>query len=322
MEDVVTSRSLFPEIEPFKVSSLKVSNLHTVVYEEVGRPDGVPAVFLHGGPGVGILPGYRRFFDPKFYRVILLNQRGAGKSTPHAELHQNTTWDLVDDLEKVRSHCKIDRWIVFGGSWGSTLALAYAQTYPRSVAGLILRGVFLGRPAEIDWLHKFGASEIWPDVWAKYSGFIPESERGDLVAAYNKRLTSSDPELQRTAAKSWALWESSTMCLVQDHSAISEMADSASALSIGRIECHYTHNRFFFKSPDQLLENCNLIQDVPCRIVQGRYDVICPVKSAWDLHKVLPKSELRIVATGAHSPMEQPMAQELVRATEDFKTLP
>ncbi len=318
----MTNRELFPEIEPFKVSSLEVSNLHTVVFEEVGRPDGVPAVFLHGGPGVGILPGYRRFFDPNTYRVILLNQRGAGESTPHAELRQNTTWDLVDDLEKVRAYCKIDRWIVFGGSWGSTLALAYAQTYPESVAGLIVRGVFLGRPAEIDWLHKFGASEIWPDVWDRFGGYIPAAERDDLVAAYYRRLTSEDPEIQRLAARNWALWESSTMCLVPDHTAIAEMTDSASALAIGRIECHYTFNKFFLKSPDQLLENCSLIREIPCRIVQGRYDVICPVKSAWDLHRALPKSELRIVATGAHSPMEPAMASELVRATEDFKSLP
>ncbi len=318
----MTGRGLFPNIEPFKVSSLKVSNVHTVVFEEVGRPDGVPVVFLHGGPGVGILPGYRRFFDPAFYRVVLLDQRGAGRSTPHAELNQNTTWDMVDDLEKVRSQCKIDRWIVFGGSWGSTLALAYAQTYPQSVAGLIVRGVFLGHPSEIDWLHKYGASEIWPDVWERFSGYIPSAERIDLVAAYYRRMTSDDPKVQASAARNWSMWEASTMCLLQDQTAISEMTDSASALSIGRIECHYTFNKFFLRSPDQLLENCNVIRDIPCRIVQGRYDIICPVRSAWNLHQALPKSELRIVAEGAHSPMEAAMAHELVRATEDFKTLP
>ncbi len=318
----MTGRGLFPEIEPFKVSSLKVSNVHTVVYEEVGRPDGVPVVFLHGGPGVGILPGYRRFFDPTFYRVILLDQRGAGRSTSHAELDHNTTWELVDDLEKVRSHCKIDRWIVFGGSWGSTLALAYAQTYPQSVAGLIVRGVFLGHPSEIDWLHKFGASEIWPDAWERFSGYIPAAERIDLVAAYYRRMTSEDPKIQLSAARNWSMWESSTMCLVQDQTAISEMTESASALSIGRIECHYTFNRFFLRSPNQLLDDCKTIREIPCRIVQGRYDIICPVRSAWNLHQALPKSELRIVAEGAHSPMEPAMAQELVRATEDFKTLP
>lgn len=318
----MTRRGLYPEIEPFKVSSLKVSNLHTVVFEEVGRPDGRPLVFLHGGPGVGILPSYRRFFDPGFYRVILVHQRGAGRSTPYAELDENTTWDLVGDLERIRAHCNIDRWIVFGGSWGSTLAVAYAETYPESVAGLILRGVFLGRRSEIDWLHKFGASEIWPDAWAQFSEFIPADERGDLVAAYYRRLKSEDLGVQRSAARNWATWEASTMCLVPDQAAISEMVDSASALSIGRIECHYTYNQFFLKSANQLLDDSRLIKDIPCRIVQGRYDTICPVRSAWDFHQALPKSDLRIVSEGAHSPMEPAMAQELVRATEEFKTLP
>ena len=313
---------LYREIEPYKVSSLKVSNIHTVVYEEVGRPDGRPILFLHGGPGVGILPGYRRFFDPDFYRVILPDQRGAGRSTPYAELSQNTTWDLVDDLEKLRLHCKVDRWIVFGGSWGSTLALAYAISNPTSVAGLILRGVFLARPAETDWLHKFGASEIWPDAWELFSGYIPQSERNDLVAAYYRRLTSESEAIRVEAARNWARWEASTMCLIQDSAAIAEMAESDTAQSIGRIECHFTHNGFFMKTPNYLLENVNAIRDIPCRIVQGRYDIICPTRSAWDLHRLLPKSELHIVAEGAHSPLEGPMAAELVGATEDFKTLP
>ncbi|MGB5106484.1 MAG: prolyl aminopeptidase [Candidatus Zixiibacteriota bacterium] len=312
---------LYPEIEPYKVSSIAVSSLHTLTYEEVGRPDGVPALFLHGGPGVGILPGYRRFFDPEFYRLILLDQRGSGRSTPHAELTENTTWDLVDDLEKLRVHCKVDRWIVLGGSWGSTLALAYAETYPDKVAGLILRGVFLGTQSEINWLHKHGASEIWPDVWERFRGFIPEAERGDLVAAYYRRLTANDA-LRLEAAKNWAMWESSTMCLVPDLHAITEMTESDSSLSIGRIECHYTFNKFFMRSSNQLLDDAKRIAKVPCRVIQGRYDIICPVRAAWELCRVLQKSELRIVPEGAHSPMETPMANELIRATEDFKTLP
>ncbi len=315
------SRALYPEIEPYRISSLKVSDLHTVVFEEVGNPDGQPVVFLHGGPGVGILPGYRRFFDPDFYRIILLDQRGAGRSTPHAELNQNTTWDLVEDLEKLRFHCRIDRWVVFGGSWGSTLALAYAVTNPQSVRGLILRGVFLGRRSEIDWLHKHGASEIWPEIWERFKGLIPSSERADLVAAYYRRLTSEDSELRMKAARNWAMWEASTMCLIPDREAIEEMTDSESALSIGRIECHYTHHEFFMRSPNYLLENAAVIRDIPCRIVQGRYDVICPARTAWELHQLLPKSELRFVPDGAHSPMEVSMSEELVRATEDFKTL-
>lgn len=317
----MNSPKLYPEIEPYKVSSLAVSKLHTVTYEEVGRPDGRPALFLHGGPGVGILPGYRRFFDPKYYRLILLDQRGAGRSTPHAELNENTTWDLVEDIEKLRIHCKVDRWIVLGGSWGSTLALAYAEQYPSSVEGLILRGVFLGTQPEIDWLHKYGASEIWPDVWERFSGFIPAAERHDIVAAYYRRLKGDDSD-RVAAARNWAMWESSTMCLVPDPFAITEMTESDAALSIARIESHYTYHKFFFKSPNQLIENASRIAHVPCRVVQGRYDIICPVRAAWELCKVLPHSELRIVPEGAHSPMEPAMATELVRATEDFKTLP
>ncbi|MCC6963484.1 MAG: prolyl aminopeptidase [candidate division Zixibacteria bacterium] len=314
-------RVLYPEIQPYKIDSLPVSPLHTVVYEEVGNPDGRPALFLHGGPGVGILPGYRRFFDPKFYRLILLDQRGAGRSTPHAELRENTTWDLVDDLEKLRRHCGVDRWVVMGGSWGSTLALSYAVTYPESVLGLILRGVFLGRPSEVAWLHRYGASEIWPDAWERFQGFIPVAERGDLVAAYYRRLTSADPSVSHAAARNWSQWEASTMCLIQDQAAIDEMAEGDSAVAIGRIECHYTHNSFFMKSDNYLLEQTPRIRATPCRIVQGRYDVICPVRSAWDSHRHLPASDLRIVPDGAHSPMEPGMTSELVQATEDFKKL-
>ena len=317
----MNTAKLYPEIEPYKISSIAVSKLHTLTYEEVGRPDGRPALFLHGGPGVGILPGYRRFFDPNYYRLVLLDQRGAGRSTPHAELTDNTTWDLVDDIEKLRVHCKVDKWIVLGGSWGSTLALAYAETYPDSVAGLILRGVFLGTQSEIDWLHKHGASEIWPDAWERFSGFIPIAERDDLVAAYYRRLTSTG-EQRIAAARNWAMWESSTMCLIPDPVAITEMTESDAALSIGRIECHYTHHKFFLKSQNQLIADAGRISKIPCRVVQGRYDIICPVRAAWELCKVLPKSELRIVPDGSHSPMEAPMANELIRATEDFKTLP
>lgn len=314
-------RVLYPEIQPYKIDSLPVSPLHTVVYEEVGNPDGRPALFLHGGPGVGILPGYRRFFDPKFYRLILLDQRGAGRSTPHAELRENTTWELVDDLERLRLHCGVERWLVMGGSWGSTLALSYAVTYPESVLGLILRGVFLGRKSEIAWLHHHGASEIWPDAWERFQGFIPVEERGDLVAAYYRRLTSTDPAVSHSAARSWSQWEASTMCLIQDQSAIDEMAEGDSAVAIGRIECHYTHNNFFMKSDNYLLEQTPRIRATPCRIVQGRYDVICPVRSAWDLHRQLPAADLRIVPDGAHSPLEPGMISELVQATEDFKKL-
>ncbi len=313
--------TLYPEIEPYKIDSLAVCDLHTVIYEEVGSPNGTPTLFLHGGPGVGILPGYRRFFDPQRYRVILLDQRGAGRSRPHAELRDNDTWQLVEDLEKLRRHCGVERWIVFGGSWGSTLALAYAETYPESVAGLILRGVFLGRRSEIDWLHKFGASEVWPDAWQEFQSIIPESERDDMVAAYYRRLTADDIALRKQAALRWASWEASPMCLIPDPAAIAEMADGDSALAIGRIECHFTHHGFFMNPDNFLLDNAEKILNIPCRIVQGRYDLICPVRSAWDFHRALPQSDLRIVPDGAHSPMDAGMVHELVQATIDFASI-
>ncbi len=317
----MSQRSLYPEIDPYKVESLVVSNLHTVVYEEAGNPQGRPALFLHGGPGVGILPGYRRFFDPLSYRVVLLDQRGAGRSKPLAELRENTTWDLVADLEKLRRHCGIDKWLVFGGSWGSTLALAYAITYPHSVKGLILRGVFLGRRSEINWLHRDGARQIWPDAWEKFQEIIPENERSDMVGAYYRRITSADSDLRRRAARSWSGWEAATMCLIQDSAAIAEMTQTDAGISIGHIECHYTYHNFFMRTDNYLLENVGKIREIPCRIVQGRYDIICPTISAWELHRALPQSDLRIVATGAHSPMEAPMVHELVKATEDHKAL-
>jgi proline iminopeptidase len=314
--------NLYPEIDPYGTGTLKVSDLHTIFFEEVGNPGGKPALFLHGGPGVGILPGYRRFFDPEFYRIILPDQRGAGRSTPHAELRKNTTWDLVEDIEKLRNHLGIDRWIVMGGSWGSTLALCYAIQYPGSVAGVAIRGVFLARPFEIDWLHHpGGAAAIYPDEWEKYLAPIPDDERDHPVKAYYRILTSDDAEARVTAAQAWARWEASIMNLFPDPAAVEEMATGDSALSIGRIECYYTLNNFFMKSDNYILENADKMAKVPCRIVQGRYDIICPVISAWDLHRALPGSDLRIVADGGHSPLDAGMVDELVRATEDFKTL-
>ena len=318
----MTGMALFPEIEPYDTSRLKVSDLHTLTYEQVGNPNGVPALFLHGGPGVGILPGYRRFFDPSFYRVVLPDQRGAGRSTPHAEIRQNTTADIVEDLEKLRRHLGIDAWLVMGGSWGSLLALCYAIAHPQSVSGLIIRGVFLGRPSEIAWLHEpGGASEIYPDAWERYQAGIEGVAADTTVAAYLKLLTSDDEAVRREAAQSWARWEASTMTLVPDEQAITEMTNDASALSIARIECLYTHNGFFLPTDNHVLQNSAAIAGIPCRIVQGRYDVICPMVSAWQLHKALPKSELRIVPNGAHSPMDDGMIAELVGATEDFKSL-
>jgi proline iminopeptidase len=312
---------LFPPIEPYATGRLKVSDLHEIFYEEVGNPKGQPAVFLHGGPGVGILPDYRRFFDPQKYHVVLVDQRGSGRSTPHAELRENTTWDLVEDLEKVRKHLGIDRWVVMGGSWGSTLALCYAISHPESVKAIIIRGVFLARPSETVWTHKFGMSEVYPDEWERFQGLIPENERNDMVKAYYVRLTGEDKELQMKAAQAWDRWESSAMTLYPDPAALEAFEEPHRVLSVGRIECYYTYKDFFMKSDNWILENAHAIRDIPCRIVQGRYDLICPVRAAWDLHKALPISDLRIVHDGAHSPLDEGMIDQLVGAATDFQSL-
>ena len=312
---------LYPEIEPYGGGYLRVSDLHEVYYEEVGNPHGKPAVFLHGGPGVGIVPNYRRFFDPSFYRVILLDQRGAGRSKPHTELRENTTWHIVDDLEKLKNHLKIDKWLLFGGSWGSTLALSYAVTYPKSVLGIIIRGVFLGRQFEIDWLHKDGMNQIYPDEWERFQAPVPINERGDMPKAYLKILTGSDTEKQIAAAKAWSRWEGATMNLFPDKDTIDDFAEPAKALSIAKIECQFTVDRFYMKSDNYLLEQSHIIQDIPLKIVQGRYDVICPVISAWELHKAISKSELVIVPDGSHSPLDPGMVNELVKGTIEYKKL-
>jgi proline iminopeptidase len=320
--NLMNDMGLYPEIDPYTTGTLKVSDLHTLFYEEVGNPGGRPALFLHGGPGVGILPDYRRFFDPEFYKIILPDQRGSGSSTPHAEIVENTTWYVVEDLEKLRIHLGIDKWIVMGGSWGSTLALCYAITYPTSVAGIIIRGVFLARLFEIEWLHQEGgASRIYPDEWDKYQAVIPEEERDNTVKAYFHLLTGDDEKVKIEAARAWTRWEAFTMTLFPDPAAVDTMVSDGSALSIGRIECYYTLNGFFMKSENYILENTGKIENIPCRIVQGRYDTICPVISAWELHKALPGSELEIVPDGSHSPMDAGMVSELVRAAEDFKAL-
>ena len=316
-------RTLYPPIEPYRTGTLKVSEIHSMFYQEVGNPEGKPALFLHGGPGVGILSDYRRFFDPEFYRVILPDQRGSGKSTPFAELKENTTWEIVEDLEMLRKHLRIDRWIVMGGSWGSTLGVSYAITYPRAIAGLILRGIFLARPMEEDWLFEAGggASQIFPDEWEKFVAPIPEKERTNMISAYYNILTGENEEEKLRAALAWTRWEVSTMTLVPDQKVIDSLMEPKSATAISRIECHYTLNHFFMKSKNYLLEQIHKAQGIPCRIVQGRHDVLCPPVSAWDLHKAMPDSDLRIVPDGAHSPMGPGMIHELVQASEDFKGL-
>jgi proline iminopeptidase len=308
----------YPPIEPYRTRRLRVSALHELYVEECGNPEGKPAVFLHGGPGGGCEPWHRQFFDPRRYRVVLFDQRGSGRSTPYAELRENTTWDLVADLETIRSELGIDRWLVFGGSWGSTLALAYAQTHPQRVTGLILRGIFLLRPEEIRWFYQHGCHHIYPDAWEQYLAPIPEAERGDLVAAYHRRLTSEDPRVRREAARAWSVWEGATSKLVQSPDMIARFGSENFAEAFARIECHYFVNGGFFRSPNQLLEDVGRIRHIPAVIVQGRYDVVCPMKSAWDLHRAWPEAELRIVPDAGHAASEPGILSALLEATDAF----
>src|SRR5438445_2086993 len=309
-------KTLYPEIEPFETGRLKVSPVHELYYEQVGNPNGKPAVFLHGGPGGGLVTDYRRYFNPEIYRVVLFDQRGSGKSTPHAILEENTTWDLVADIERLREHFGIDRWQVFGGSWGSTLALAYAETHPDRVSELVLRGIFLCRPREIKWFYQEGASWIFPDVWEEFLKVIPESERGDMVSAYYRRLTSDDEKVRVEAARAWSIWEGSTSKLLFDYESIERFADPQFALAFARIECHYFMNNCFFPTENYLIENVGKIRKIPGMIVQGRYDVVCPMTSAWDLHRAWPEAELHITPDAGHSITEPGNLSALVDATD------
>ena len=312
-------RTLYPAIEPFASGFLQVSPVHRLYYEQCGNPDGKPVVFLHGGPGAGCGPNSRRFLDPAHYHIILFDQRGCGRSTPHAELVENTTWELVADMERLREHLGIDRWQVFGGSWGSTLALSYAQTHPQRVSELVLRGIFMLRRWELEWFYQKGCDAIFPDAWETYLAQIPEVERGDLISAYYRRLTSPDPAIRLSAAKAWSVWEASTSYLLQDAGQIQGNAVDEFALAFARIECHYFVHGGFFEADDQLLRNASRLKDIPAVIVQGRYDVVCPARSAWDLHRAWPEADLRIVADAGHSAFEPGITDELVRATDRFR---
>jgi proline iminopeptidase len=317
----MSPRILYPPVEPYHTGTIAVSNLHTLYYEEVGNPYGKPVLFLHGGPGGGTNPFQRRFFDPTFYRAILVDQRGCGKSTPAASLVENTTWDLVADLEKLRALLGIEKWLVFGGSWGSTLALAYATQHPAAVLGLILRGIFLCRSTEISWFYQNGASQLYPDAWEKFLAPIPPAERGDLVQAYHRRLTGPDATLQLQAAQAWSVWEGSTAHLYPNPKAIEESADPPKALALARLECHYMVNRAFMETDTTLLERAAALPAIPCRIIQGRYDIVCPPTSAWELARVMPQAELRLVPDAGHSALEPGILSELVQAADDFKVL-
>ncbi|KAK6119861.1 hypothetical protein DH2020_046408 [Rehmannia glutinosa] len=344
------SRRLYPDIEPYSTCFLKVSDIHTIYYEQSGNPDGYPVVFLHGGPGGGTSPSNRKFFDPNFYRIILFDQRGAGRSTPHAFLEENTTWDLIEDIEKLRDHLKIPEWLVFGGSWGSTLALAYSESHPDKVTGMVLRGIFLLRKKEIDWFYEGGAAAIFPDAWEPFRDLIPESERGCFVDAYHKRLNSNDKETQYAAARAWTKWEMMTAHLLPNEVSIKRGDDDEFCLvsavapeymtdllntylyglrsedasvktAFARIENHYFVNKGFFPSDSYLLDNIEKIKHIKTVIVQGRYDVCCPLMSAWDLHKAWPEADLRVVPDAGHSANEPGISQELVAATDKLKCI-
>jgi proline iminopeptidase len=313
-------KDLYPPIEPYDDGMLPVSSVHTIYYEQSGNPKGTPVVFLHGGPGGGTVPDYRRFFDPKAYRIVLFDQRGSGKSTPHASLEENTTWHLVADTEKLREHLGVESWVVFGGSWGSTLALAYAQTHPRRVRALVLRGIFLCRPKEIRWFYQEGASNIYADVWEQYLNVIPPEERGDMLAAYYRRLTSDDEATRVEAARAWSIWEGSTSKLYPDPDLIDHFGDPHFAIAFARIECHYFTHNAFFETDNYLIENVEKIRDIPTVIVQGRYDVVCPMTSAWDLYRAFPEADLQLIADAGHSALEPGIRAALTEATERFKS--
>jgi proline iminopeptidase len=315
-------KTLYPAIEPFDTGRLKVSPVHELYYEQVGNPNGKPAVFLHGGPGGGLTLDYRRYFDPAIYRVVLFDQRGSGKSTPHASLEDNTTWHLVADIERLREHLGIERWLVFGGSWGSTLSLAYAENHPDRVTELVLRGIFLVRPKEAKWFYQEGTSWIFPDVWEEFLKVIPEEERDDMISAYYRRLTSDDLQVRVEAARAWSIWEGSTSKLLFDYKSIERFADPQFALAFARIECHYFMNNCFFETDNYLVENIDKIRKIPGVIVQGRYDVVCPMTSAWDLHRAWPEADLRIIPDAGHSISEPGIIDALVAATDQFGQTP
>jgi len=310
---------LYPPLEPFETGRLQVSELHNLYWERSGKPNGIPVVVIHGGPGGGVWPYYRQFFNPTKYHVIMFDQRGCGKSTPHAELKENDTWKLVSDIEKLRKRIGIERWAVFGGSWGSTLGLTYAENHPEKVTALFLRGIFMCRRSELLWFYQDGASHIFPDAFEPYVEHIPEDERGDMMRAYYRRLTSSDISVRRAAALQWTKWEKSTSNLIPNAAFIAKAGDVDYAAAFARIECHYFVNNIFL-SDDYILKNAHRLGKIPTVIVQGRYDVVCPTRSAWDLKKVMPHAKLIIVPDAGHSMSELGIARELVKATDQYLT--
>ncbi|XP_013389526.1 uncharacterized protein LOC106158181 [Lingula anatina] len=314
-------RELYPEIEPFDSGKLKVSDVHEIYYEQCGKKEGKPVIFVHGGPGGGCSARDRRFFDPAVYRVVLFDQRGAGKSTPPAELKDNTTWALVDDIEALRKHLNIDQWVVFGGSWGSTLSLTYAETHPDRVKALVLRGIFTLRRKELIWFYQEGASFIYPDEFEKYLEPIPEVERADLMSAYYRRLTGPSEEERLRCAKAWSRWEMATSRLYQDPAMLKREENAQWALQFARIESHFFVHGGFFNTDGQVLSDIDKIRHIPCTIVQGRYDLVCPMQTAWELHKRFPEADFIVVDDEGHSAKETKISSHLVKACDKYENL-
>ncbi|MCL5669244.1 MAG: prolyl aminopeptidase [Gammaproteobacteria bacterium] len=309
--------TLYPGIKPYVEHSLAVESPHVLHVEECGNPQGLTVLFVHGGPGAGCEAYHRRFFDPAVYRIILFDQRGAGRSTPHAELAGNNTQALVSDMERIREHLGIEHWVLFGGSWGSTLALVYAETHPERVLGLILRGIFLCRPREIQWFYQDGASRLFPDYWQDFLRPIPEAERSDMLHGYYRLLTGANEIARLTAAKAWSVWEGRTLTLIENRSIVEHFGSPHHALSLARIECHYfMHNSFL--EENQILRDASRLKNIPGVIVHGRYDVVCPLEGAWELHQAWPQAEFKIIAGAGHAASEPGIVDALVRATQDM----
>ena len=311
---------LFPEITPHASHRLAVDPPHSLYIEECGNPDGLPVLYIHGGPGAGCEEYHRRFFDPEIYRIILFDQRGAGRSTPHASLENNTTQHLVADMEAIRNYLKIHNWLLFGGSWGSTLSLVYAETHPERVLGLILRGIFLCRAWEIRWFYQEGANLVFPDHWQEFIAHIPENERHDLLQAHYRRLTGDDEIARLASAKAWSLWEGHAATLKDNKSVVDFFGSTHTALSLARIEAHYFVNNTFLK-PNQILRDAHRLKSIPGVIVHGRYDMVCPVQNAWDLHRAWPESEFHIIPEVGHSASEPGIVHALVKATLNMASI-
>ena len=308
---------LFPQIEPYEFGFLEVDSIHKIYWEKVGNSDGIPILVLHGGPGAGGNTSLRQFFDPNYYNIIIFDQRGSGRSTPSACIKNNTTQDLIRDIEKLRILLKINKWIIFGGSWGSSLSLAYSQEYPKNIISIILRGVFLCREKEIKWFLS-GIKNIFPDYWNRFNSFLPIEEREDLLNSYYKRLTSKDPKIYQKAAVSWARYEANCSTLLPNASVYEEFVDTQMALNLARLEAHYIINKLFLEE-GQLLKNINNILNIKGYIIQGRYDAICPIESAYDLTNAWPNANLRIVEAAGHSSIEKPIQNALIETTEEIK---